>query len=103
MCGYTRMDNPYYACRPGLDDDINIGTGNKYTRINNMEMDMEEKLISDPRRRFLAKNWKWIYAIVGVATGCILTIGISYMFFSLGKSKGQGNVQSNGKFFTSEC
>jgi hypothetical protein len=59
-------------------------------------MDMEEKLISSQKRNILERHWKLLYTAVGVLAGCLLAIGITYLFFSLGKDKVQINVQPNG-------
>ena len=57
---------------------------------------MEEKLISSQKRNILGRHWKFLYTAVGVLAGCLLTIGITYLFFSLGKDKVEREFQSNG-------
>jgi hypothetical protein len=59
-------------------------------------MDMEEQLISSRKRNILERHWKFLYAALGVLAGCLLTIGITYLFFSLGKNKVQRNLPTNG-------
>ena len=59
-------------------------------------MDMDEELISSKKRNILERHWKFLYAALGVLVGCLLTIGITYLFFSLGKDKVQRNVHLNG-------
>ena len=91
------MDNPFYSGRIEEDSAVSFGRESNYSKLDNMEsMDMDAKLIQSSKQRFLARNWKWIYAGAGILAGCILTVGICYMFFTLGKGKSHGNIQSNG-------
>lgn len=61
---------------------------------------MDEQLIESQKRTFWVRNRTFIYTAGGLIVGCFVTVGISYLFFSLGKNNAQGNVQTNGeKFF----
>ena len=86
------MDNPFYSGRIEEDSAVSFGRESNYSKLENMNA----KLIQSSKQRFLVRNCKWIYAGVGILTGCILTAGICYMFFTLGKGNGHGNIQSNG-------
>ena len=91
------MDNSFYSRRIEEDSAVSFGRESNYSKLDNMEsMDMDAKLIQSSKQRFLARNWKWIYAGAGILAGCILTAGICYMFFTLGKGKSHRNIQSNG-------
>ena len=91
------MDNPFYSGRIEEDSAVSFGRESNYSKLDNMESnDMDAKLIQSSKQRFLARNSKWIYAGAGILAGCILTAGICYMFFTLGKGKSHGNIQSNG-------
>jgi hypothetical protein len=78
------MDNSIYSGRIEEDSAVSFGRESNYSKLENMEsMDMDAKLIQSSKQRFLARNCKWIYAGVGILTGCILTAGICYMFFTV--------------------
>ena len=89
------MDNSFYSGRIEEDSAASFGRESNYSKLENMES-MDAKLIQSSKQRFLARNWKWIYAGAGLLAGCILTVGMCYMFFTLGKEKSHGNIQSNG-------
>ncbi|CAC5382043.1 unnamed protein product [Mytilus coruscus] len=59
-------------------------------------MGMDEHLIENQKRTFWVRNRTLIYTAGGLIVGCFVTVGISYLFFSLGKNNAQGNVQTNG-------
>ncbi|CAG2246355.1 fibrinogen-like protein A [Mytilus edulis] len=56
---------------------------------------MDEHLIESQKRTFWVRNRTLIYTAGGLIVGCFVTVGISYLFFSLGKNNAQGNVQTN--------
>ena len=91
-------DDAVYFGRLEVDCDKQLGSYNNYSKLDNMDhMDMDEQLISSKKQTFWTRNRRWLYLAVGLVVGCFVTVGISYLFFSLGKNQNiRGNSQTNG-------